>query len=145
VQDRRDGGIGFGGVYNGTFRHGEWNRVALSVRSARGLGGVGHVNQYINGRFVGGANTPWKSDGTEPWRLGPRVLLFADDDGDAAPVYVRGVQFIERRHAARRSSPTAAAAANGRRTPSPPFGTPLRAAPTTPRSTSSSPPTASLS
>lgn len=95
VKDRLHGGIGFGGVYHGTFRHGQWNRVAVAVRSASGLGGVGHVNQYIDGRFVGGANTPDAAP-AEPWKIGPAFHLFTDNDGETAPVYVRSVYFIER-------------------------------------------------
>lgn len=89
------GGLGVNGVYDGRLAGGRWHRIAISVRAATGSGGVGHINKVINGRWVGSHNTQGLGDSSR-WGLGRDLLLFSDDDGETAPLYIASLMFWPR-------------------------------------------------
>ena len=89
------GGLGVNGVYDGRLADGRWHRVAVSVRAATGSGGVGHINKVINGRWVGSHNTQG-SGARSRWGLAHELLLFADDTGETAPLYIANLMFWPR-------------------------------------------------
>jgi len=94
-QDVVGGGIGVNNLYDGSLTPDRWHRVAVSVQAATGEGGVGQIQKFIDGQFVGGHNTPGTGK-TSRWALGPAFYLFTDDDGDTAAGYVASIFFTNR-------------------------------------------------
>ena len=78
------GGIGTG-AYFGTLAVNQWYRIAMVVRAAP-IGGS--LQFFIDGQLVGE-----RTDATERWALGPRALLFADNDDETEKGFVSRIQF----------------------------------------------------
>jgi glycerophosphoryl diester phosphodiesterase len=94
-QDVPRGGIGVDNVYNGSLRPGRWHRIAVSVQAATGEGGVGQIQKFIDGHFVGAHNTAGIGKMSR-WALGPVFHLFTDNDNDTAAGYVASIFFTNR-------------------------------------------------
>lgn len=90
------GGVGINNAYHGTIEPGRWHRVAVAVQASAGTGGTGHIQKFIDGRFVGGHITPGEGPGSR-WALGPEALLFTDGKGAAVDGWVAGMMFVPRR------------------------------------------------
>ncbi len=85
------GGIGIDDVYHGTVAPNTWNRIAIVLDEKNNI-----IKKYINGVYVGKndieSSSRWaiwtssKSGDTQGF------LLFADDDGETAEMYVSAVQ-----------------------------------------------------
>lgn len=88
VQNVTSGGIGVLGQYDGAIRPGVWHRVVFVI-AASPTGGS--LRKFIDGRLVGVQNG---IDGR--WAMGSLPLLFADNDGETAEVYVASVA-VDRR------------------------------------------------
>ena len=87
--------LGISGRYHGRIHENRWHRVALSVQAASGSGGVGQLHKYIDGEFVGGHGTN-SSEAVSRWALGPKFLLFSDNNGETSSVYVSSIYFVDR-------------------------------------------------
>jgi glycerophosphoryl diester phosphodiesterase len=88
-------GIGTGGRYNGEIVGGRWARIALVFQTAIGRGGVGQIQKFIDGRFVGGHNTHSRGFYSR-WSAGEEIMLLSDGSAKAPAVFVSGVRFIDR-------------------------------------------------
>ncbi len=87
--------LGLGNAYFGAMGIGTWRRIAVAVQSALGSGGTGQLQLFVDGAFLGSRIT----DGPEKrcrWSLLKSLLLFADNDGETAPVYLSGLLFTDR-------------------------------------------------
>ena len=71
--------LGSGDVFGGVLAPGRWHRLAVSVQSAKGYGGVGQVHKFIDGRFVGAYLTDSPGE-VSRWTLGDSLLLFTDSE-----------------------------------------------------------------
>ncbi|MCK6600243.1 MAG: metallophosphoesterase [Bacteroidetes bacterium] len=81
-----DGTIGVGsiGYTTATILPGEWYRLVLSVNTGR------HFRYYLDGQLVKDGEIP-DLDGR--YGLDPSLLVFADDDGDDAPIDAAEIAF----------------------------------------------------
>ncbi|MGQ9589056.1 MAG: PKD domain-containing protein [Planctomycetota bacterium] len=82
---KHEAGVGISGNYGGVVEDGVWHRLALVVDLVAGT-----FTAYVNG-VQAMQNTGLSLDGR--WSLDPESLLFADEDGETAEVYVNSVQF----------------------------------------------------
>ncbi|HEY5913745.1 MAG TPA: hypothetical protein VJA21_24415 [Verrucomicrobiae bacterium] len=88
-------GIGISSVYNGNVSVGAWHRIAVAF-DLTGPGQAPVLTKFIDGVKVGNQTTGLSGrDGR--FSLDPYALLFADDDGDVAQLYVSSVQFSDGR------------------------------------------------
>lgn len=86
------GRVGVDGVYHGELITERWHRVAIAVDMEQGPSGV--MYKYIDGTFVGtndldGIDGRWSLHSTIDTE---HTLLFADDDGETAPLFVAAMQ-----------------------------------------------------
>jgi hypothetical protein len=85
-------GIGFGGVYQGSFTADVWHRVAFVVDASSATSANNSVRKFIDGTLVG-VNTGISRDGT--FGLDPTALLFTDNDNETKAGYVNSIQIID--------------------------------------------------
>jgi glycerophosphoryl diester phosphodiesterase len=111
------GRIGTSGVYNGQLQPGVWHRIAIVVGAADN---EGMASTYIDGVFVGGQGGTGASIGSR-WALysqaGADLIMFADDNGETAPIWVSSMSFTDRRMTAAEIAALGGAHAAGVRTP----------------------------
>lgn len=85
------GGIGIGGNYPGAFKFDQWQRVVVKIETASDGSAV--MSKYIDGVKVG-------TQGVDPGRytidLAKGVLLFTDEDGETADLYVSSFLFTDK-------------------------------------------------
>jgi len=116
------GGIGISGNYQGTLIPNTWHRVAFAV-DLSGPGPAPIVAKFIDGVKVGEQTLGEGRDGR--WSLNSAseasnfALLFADNDGDNALMYVNSVQFRNGRLSDAAITALGGAAAAGILLPSP--------------------------
>jgi len=116
------GGIGISGNYQGTLTANAWHRVAFAI-DLSGPGPAPIVAKFIDGVKVGEQTLGEGRDGR--WSLNSAseasnfALLFADNDGDNALMYVNSVQFRNGRLSDAAITALGGAAAAGIPLPSP--------------------------
>lgn len=89
--------IGVSGHYRGRLLPNTWHRVVFVVGAADS---EGQMQKYIDGEFVGGQGTTGSAISSR-WALfsqpGPDFILFGDDNGETAEVYVSSLMVVDRR------------------------------------------------
>lgn len=93
-----NGRVGLNGFFNGQLAANTWHRVVIVVGAADG---EGMSQTYIDGVFVGGQGGTGSGISGGRWGLfaqaGVDLVLFGDDNGQTAPVYVSSMMFVDER------------------------------------------------